>query len=111
MDLSKWVLVFAVLYSISIAKAFVIEKRLENRPSWEKFLNQPEMPIDDNVDRQVFCGINFNCLNGGTCDDSSGNPKCRCRAANYGERCENTERAPPGEPGEPAPPEESMYRE
>ena len=25
-----------------------------------------------------------------------------------GERCENTERAPPGEPGEPAPPEESM---
>ena len=95
MDLSKCVLVFAVLSSIAITKASVIEKRHKNEQSGKNSLNQPEVSIDGNMDRQVSCGLNFDCLNGGTCDDSYGYPRCKCKAANYGKHCENTEQAPP----------------
>merc|ERR1712062_629450 len=84
MDFSKCALVFAVLFSIAITKASVIEKRHENEQSWENSFNQPEVSIDGNMDRQVSCGLNFDCLNGGTCDNSYGYPRCKCKAANYG---------------------------
>ena len=31
---------------------------------------------------------NFTCLNGGTCNDSSGIPICNCPSTHYGEHCE-----------------------
>ena len=75
--------------------ASIFEKRLENKPSWQ--IRKPDVFINDNVDRQELweMGCLFVvCLNGGTCDDSSGYPECKCKAPYYGNACENTDQAP-----------------
>ena len=39
----------------------------------------------------VVCEIlNFTCLNGGNCDDSTGFPICNCPSTKYGDHCEKT---------------------